>query len=191
MIKQLCIAALSSFILATSASAQETPNTEWIEGTARVIDGDSLLVDDQLVRLFGIDAPEQKQTCYIGNLVQACGEKSTTYLADMVHGKTIRCRVEKRDAFERVIANCIWNGRNINEVMVLAGQAIAWPRHSEIYLPTQNQAKAEKTGIWQTDFISPGEWRKANDRNRSQKDSFTPRHPTPGFGRKVPVHTVN
>ena len=33
------------------------------EGNPRVIDGDSLEINDNKIRLFGIDAPEKKQNC--------------------------------------------------------------------------------------------------------------------------------
>jgi endonuclease YncB( thermonuclease family) len=109
-----------------SAQAQEISRAEWIDDSVRFIDGDSILVDDQLLRLFGIDAPELGQLCYVDRLARACGEKSANYLADMVYGKKVRCRVEARDGFNRTLSACIWNGRNINEIMVLTGNAVAW-----------------------------------------------------------------
>jgi endonuclease YncB( thermonuclease family) len=36
--------------------------TDCLTGRAKVIDGDTIVVADQLVRLYGIDAPELDQT---------------------------------------------------------------------------------------------------------------------------------
>jgi len=34
-----------------------------VSGAARVVDGDTLVIGTQRIRLFGIDAPESRQTC--------------------------------------------------------------------------------------------------------------------------------
>ena len=44
-----------------------------ITGPARVIDGDTLGVSGQRIRLHGIDAPEKNQTCQIEGTPWACG----------------------------------------------------------------------------------------------------------------------
>ena len=38
-------------------------NSEIIKGTAEVVDGDTLKIDNKKIRLHGIDAPEMKQLC--------------------------------------------------------------------------------------------------------------------------------
>ncbi len=48
-------------VIATSALA--APGT--ITGPARVIDGDTIEIQDQRIRLHGIDAPERSQTCLL------------------------------------------------------------------------------------------------------------------------------
>jgi endonuclease YncB( thermonuclease family) len=45
-------------VFATGAAA-----TGVIAGPARVIDGDTIVVADVRLRIFGIDAPESRQTC--------------------------------------------------------------------------------------------------------------------------------
>ena len=60
---------------------------EYIEGKPEVIDGDTIKINNHKIRLYGIDAPEKKQTCkkiYLSFLIfnfqksYECGEESTS-----------------------------------------------------------------------------------------------------------------
>ena len=57
-------------------------------GTARVVDGDTIGINGQRVRLFGIDAPEGGQTCSRQGTAYDCGQEATQALADLLNGKT-------------------------------------------------------------------------------------------------------
>ena len=61
-----------------------------LAGMAAVVDGDTLHVGGQRVRLFGIDAPELSQTCDAGNSKVACGQLAARWLRSRVQGRTIR-----------------------------------------------------------------------------------------------------
>ena len=87
--------ALSAIVLtglmAVSGAAAET---ERIVGRAKVIDGDSLRVDDATVRLFGVDAPEYQQTCADARgQPYGCGRAAKRALAALIDGAVIRCEV--------------------------------------------------------------------------------------------------
>ena len=180
---------MSAISFASPLLAEPSEREQWISGTATVIDGDSIKLDGTLVRLFGIDAPELTQLCYTGNIARACGEKSAVYLSDMIYGQRIRCRIDDMDAYERILGSCIWNGRNINEVMVLTGNAVAWPAHTNFYIETEKTAEHNQSGIWATDFVRPDAWRLADDAAQKNPARRIDIHPSAGGGssRKAPV----
>src|SRR5688500_1831272 len=60
-------------------------------GIGKAIDGDSLLVGNREVRLFGIDAPEFSQTCKRAGQDWPCGSQSADQLSKLVTGKDVRC----------------------------------------------------------------------------------------------------
>jgi endonuclease YncB( thermonuclease family) len=183
------------FTSLSPALAQETPVTPkpgmWITGTATVLDGDSIEVDGQLIRIYGIDAPELEQDCYSGNMKFRCGAQSSTYLSDMIYGQPIRCQVNEIDKYDRILGSCMWQGRNVAEIMVLTGQALAWPHHSNLYVETEEAAREQGAGIWSTDFARPHEWRQAVARKKAKtKKKSYPRR-SAGGNRKIPTFSPN
>tara|TARA_B100001250_G_scaffold401576_1_gene413612 strand:+ start:639 stop:1169 length:531 start_codon:yes stop_codon:yes gene_type:complete len=137
-----------------------------------VTDGDTIKIGNEKIRLFGIDAPEMKQICKDkNNDPYACGYSSKTYLKDLInhpgYGDQIYCYYSERDRYKRIIGECFVGADaeskiNINYLMVLRGQSVAYIRYSEKYLEAQNQAKKDKVGIWGGTFDLPEEWRKKN-----------------------------
>jgi len=192
MPRTIASALLTLLCFSSPLMAQAPQNETWIQGTAVVLDGDSIEIDGLRVRLFGIDAPETEQLCYVGNLAKACGEASTQYLSDMIYGQKVRCLVESYDEYGRALASCIWNGRNINEIMVLTGNAVAWTRHTDFYVRTEHEAKSRQVGIWATDFATPERWRQAvQDSKLAEKDRREFVQPSAGGGRKIPFYDPN
>ena len=51
-----------------------TPALADVTGTASVIDGDTIEVHGQRIRLHGIDAPESRQLCRLDGKSWQCGE---------------------------------------------------------------------------------------------------------------------
>ncbi|TMV92677.1 thermonuclease family protein [Thioclava sp. BHET1] len=118
-------------------------------GVPRVVDGDTLVLQNTRVRLFGIDAPEARQTCKrASGQVWACGKAATLQLQKLAsHG--VRCTGTEADRYGRLIAVCRADGRDINAQMVARGAAFAYRKYSRDYVGQEAQAKRAALGIWQ------------------------------------------
>ncbi|MBH63687.1 MAG: succinoglycan biosynthesis protein [Alphaproteobacteria bacterium] len=130
-------------------------------GIARVIDGDTIEVSGQRIRLQGIDAPEHKQICKRDGVDWRCGREATRALNDKIDQKPVRCVEQDRDRFRRIIAKCYVEDTDISEWLVHNGWALAYVEYSHDYIRAERFASLERLGIWASEFVMPWEWRKA------------------------------
>ena len=130
-----------------------------IYGNARIIDGDSIEINNEKIRFLGIDAFEKKQKCYMKDGVKyKCGESAISNLLMIISGQPVRCVTKKKDKYKRWLATCYIGKLDINENMVLYGNAFSYM--SKKYKTAENDAKKIKAGAWNGKFIFPWEWRK-------------------------------
>jgi endonuclease YncB( thermonuclease family) len=135
-----------------------------IRGPATAVDGDTLAMTGARVRLFGIDAPEKSQTCARAGETWACGQEATAVLARLIDGKEVSCQQISIDRYGRMVAKCTVGNRDLGEMMVRAGLAIALPQFSDAYTAPEAGAKAMKAGIWSSEFQTPADYRAAHPR---------------------------
>lgn len=138
------------------------PDPVPIVGQPSVIDGDTLEIHGQRIRLWGIDAPESRQTCLgrSGDRFR-CGQLAALRLQEMTIGRTATCTPHGRpDRYRRVVAVCTVGGADVAAAMVRAGMAVDYPRYSRrAYASQQAVAKSEEIGLWWGTFQMPWLWR--------------------------------
>ena len=137
----------------------------FLVGIAEVVDGDSLTLGGEEVRLLGIDAPEYGQICGEGEKIWRCGEVAKEMLEEMlagmlegaVRGREVRCALLFRDAHARWLSRCFVGEEDLAKMMVEGGMAIAT---SKEYRLSMRVAKGERRGIWGGCLEKPERWRK-------------------------------
>tara|TARA_B100001013_G_C24527158_1_gene409338 strand:- start:135 stop:626 length:492 start_codon:yes stop_codon:yes gene_type:complete len=144
-------------VLNTSVQSQKL-----IKGKAKVIDGDTIHIGNNKIRLHGIDAPEQKQTCNFEGNKWNCGQDATFFLSNLINKKSVSCRVNDIDQYKRLVAVCFIDNININQTMVIFGWAIAYRYYSKDFIKEEQIAKKNKIGIWRGTFEEPYIYRKNN-----------------------------
>jgi endonuclease YncB( thermonuclease family) len=135
---------------------------------AKVVDGDTIVVNATRIRLEGIDAPETGQTCgrqpscrrhASGMCDWPCGTEATAALAGLIEGKVVHCEVRGTDRYGRTLAVCFLGQEDVNAWMVRRGHARAFVRYSTRYVAEEGQARAQRLGIWQGEAIPAWEYR--------------------------------
>ncbi len=131
-----------------------TPALADVAGTASVIDGDTIEVHGQRIRLHGIDSPESRQLCFIDGKRWQCGKDAANALADKIARRPVTCEDLGRDRYKRIIAKCSVAGEDLEKWMVTNGWAVAYRRYSLDYVDEEADAQAVRRGIWTS--MDPG-----------------------------------
>ncbi len=137
-----------------------TPALADIAGVASVIDGDTIEVHGQRIRLHGIDAPESRQICRLDGKPWQCGKDAANALADKITRRPVTCEDLGRDRYKRIIGRCTVAGEDMGAWIVSHGLALAYRRYSLDYVDEEAEAQAARRGIWAGEFVKPWEWRR-------------------------------
>lgn len=151
---------LTSFMLILPAAAQENTEPSVITGRAAVLEGDTIEINGQVIRLHGIDAPQHRQTCRDRRgAVYRCGLKSKTALDLFLWSNEISCHILSSDKYGRKLANCSLGQVDVADWLVRQGHALAFKKYSYVYINAENEARKAKRGLWSGKFRMPWEWR--------------------------------
>lgn len=130
-------------------------------GRASVVDGDTIEIRGERIRIYGIDAPESGQLCTDGRgKAYRCGQTAALALDEIVRGMTVRCDDRGRDRYRRMIGVCRVGELDVGEAMVRSGMAIAYRRYSMDYVGAEVSAQRDQVGMWQGRFDAPWVWRR-------------------------------
>ncbi len=145
-------AALAAMALAAatlSASAQ---------AVHRIKDGDTFVLDDVTIRVWGIDAPDNVS---IFDLVTFRGGKrqAREALARILATGPVQCVAKEMDRHKRTVAVCSTPAvADVGAEMVRQGYACDWKRFSSgAYDAQEREAKANMRGLWASG--TPQAWR--------------------------------
>jgi endonuclease YncB( thermonuclease family) len=131
-----------------------------LAGAARVIDGDTIDLAGERIRLWGIDAPETRQQCQgKDGRSYECGRDATAVLVELTRGHRVECHGRERDRYHRIVAVCRTDAGELNSAMVRRGWAVDYTRYSGgSYRAEEAAAKGEGLGVWSGRFELPWEW---------------------------------
>lgn len=141
--------------LTCSAASAET-----IAGPASVIDGDTILVRGEVIRILDIAAPEKDQFCSQaeGDTTWRCGEQAAFALIDVIGTQLVTCETDKRDRYGAHLARCMAGETNLGEWMAAEGWAVPYPNcECKTIRAASEYAELHHLGLWAEPFILPWE----------------------------------
>ena len=134
---------------------------QMVRGKPKILDGDTVVVGGNKIRLSGIDAPERQQTCTNAQKEPyPCGEIATQKLREHIGDGSVSCTLDTRDKYKRWLGVCTFDGTDLNGWMVERGYALVYRRYSTRYLRKEAEAESKGRGLWSGAFIEPWRWRR-------------------------------
>lgn len=150
---------ISPLVFAASLTLSPLAWADFTGDVVGVADGDTITVlrdNEQVkVRLADIDAPEK---------AQPFGNKSKLALSALVHGKAVLVVEQGHDRYKRTIGRVYQGDVDVSAEQIKQGMAWVYRKYSKdvSLLPLENEAKAQRLGLW-ADIapVPPWMWRKS------------------------------
>lgn len=150
---------LAAFLLFSFISSQAHARN--IVGQASVIDGDTIEIHGERIRLWGIDAIEGAQLCWErSGAARRCGRDAALALSDLIGRHTVSCDQVSIDRYGRPVAICERAGIELGDWLVRNGFAIDYVRYSNgVYSDAQSEARENTAGNWKYGWQYPENYR--------------------------------
>ena len=131
----------------------------------KIIDGDTIILNSEKIRLYGIDTPEIKQTCTDNyGHTYSCGVRAKLELEKIIDSRKVSCVKKTKDRYKRSISICYVDQNDINSLMVKRGWALAYRKYSKKYIKDEAIAKLNDAGMWSGKFTAPWKWRRMKNK---------------------------
>jgi endonuclease YncB( thermonuclease family) len=128
----------------------------------KIIDGDTIHLNNEKIRFTGIDTPELKQTCNRNNEIIYCGIQARQLLINKIGKNKVKCVREGKDQYKRTLAECFVNDLSLSRFLVREGYAFVYRKYSKKFIIDEDFARKNKIGMWSMQFEYPWDWRKKN-----------------------------
>lgn len=133
------------------------PSSATFSGVVREVRSGYLFrIHNSFIKLYGIDTPDPKQTCLNAHgETYSCGHTAKVKLERLILNKPIQCQAVGTDGKGNYIATCTIAGHDLGAAMTAIGWAVADRSTSAVYIPYEQQARANNLGLWAGKFVAP------------------------------------
>lgn len=129
-----------------------------ITGRAKVIDGKTIEINSERIRLAGLAAFEPDQVCLDATGERyPCGQRSAQALADLIGVRPLTC-VPNGEGFDPIVAVCWLNANDLGAWLVLEGWAVDDGDVEPDYSAEEAAAERTSAGAWAGKFEPPSQW---------------------------------
>jgi endonuclease YncB( thermonuclease family) len=125
-----------------------------------VVDGDSIELNGTTYRLYGIEAPEDGQSCPDG---WPAAYEAEAYLRGLIRNKKVTCMSVGLPKPDDADAICRADGVDVGAAMVTGGMAFASVPYSARYISQEDEAAAAQRGVHKHKCLTPRDWRERID----------------------------
>ena len=167
--QKLILISFFFFLFNINNSMSLDRNYYLVSGKPKITDGDTIKINNKLIRFGGIDAPEsfffgKEQKCLFNSIDIPCGKLSKDKLIEKIGNRNIDCKIEKKkDQYNRFIGECFIKNESLSVFMVKNGFAFDYTKYSKgKFKEYEEHAKNLSLGLWKMQFEYPWIWRKKN-----------------------------
>ncbi len=135
------------------------PASSQTTGIPSVLSSDTIAINGQIHRLFGIDGLELHQFCFVDGQPWACGAAATRALQTLLDIERVTCTPTGEPGAPEVRSVCTISLGDVAGIMIDRGWAVADPAQSDRYEARQGAAREARAGAWQGLFVEPWVYR--------------------------------
>jgi len=139
LMRRLAALAAIGLLLALVSAGEGVTSSDSFRGeVTRVRDGDTIEIGEIAIRLQGVAAPE---------LRDPLGREAGEAMRRLVQGRVVECRPDGSRSYDRIVAVCFLDGRDIGAWLIGRGLARDCPRYSRGRYREIEAAAAARTAI--------------------------------------------